>query len=172
MQRLAKSSTSRGRAGSIPAPSAENMKDGAEMVEQGYTADSSSAGREAMGVRLPLSALIEGERMRRRLSKSKKHLVFMRDGRRCLACGATRDLTCDHIVPLARGGTNAMDNLQTLCDRCNVLKGFATTSYRTEDAERACAGCGEARFFDAFMWIDRNGGEKASRFCETCRASQ
>lgn len=37
----------------------------------------------------------------------------------CTCCGATDDLTRDHIVPLARGGTNHPSNLRTLCRRCN-----------------------------------------------------
>jgi 5-methylcytosine-specific restriction endonuclease McrA len=28
----------------------------------------------------------------------------------------------DHIVPLAKGGTNHLDNLRTLCRRCHVLR--------------------------------------------------
>ena len=28
----------------------------------------------------------------------------------------------DHIVPLSRGGNNALDNLRTLCRRCHVLR--------------------------------------------------
>jgi 5-methylcytosine-specific restriction endonuclease McrA len=37
-------------------------------------------------------------------------------------CRATTDLTADHIIPLARGGTNDGPR-QTLCNRCNVRKG-------------------------------------------------
>jgi hypothetical protein len=38
-------------------------------------------------------------------------------------CGATNSLTVDHIVPLARGGTNAYENMQVLCVSCNSRKG-------------------------------------------------
>ena len=50
-------------------------------------------------------------------------IVYMRDGFRCRSCGATTDLTVDHIVPLVRGGTNELRNLQTLCRSCNSRKG-------------------------------------------------
>ena len=40
----------------------------------------------------------------------------------CADCGATADLTVDHIVPLARGGRGELSNLQTLCRRCNGIK--------------------------------------------------
>ena len=40
----------------------------------------------------------------------------------CAECGATADLTVDHIVPLARGGRGELSNLQTLCRSCNGIK--------------------------------------------------
>jgi hypothetical protein len=38
-------------------------------------------------------------------------------------CGAVDRLTVDHVVPLARGGTNDPTNLQVLCLSCNTRKG-------------------------------------------------
>ena len=40
----------------------------------------------------------------------------------CAKCGATDNLTIDHIVPRVRGGTNELANLQTLCAPCNQRK--------------------------------------------------
>lgn len=37
------------------------------------------------------------------------------------ACGTL--MTQDHIFPLSRGGTNAMENLQPMCSTCNGRKG-------------------------------------------------
>ncbi|MGA4950432.1 HNH endonuclease [Streptomyces lydicamycinicus] len=37
----------------------------------------------------------------------------------CSHCGTTHDLTGDHIVPLAQGGTNTLDNVRVLCRSCN-----------------------------------------------------
>jgi 5-methylcytosine-specific restriction endonuclease McrA len=48
----------------------------------------------------------------------------------CLSCGVTTDLSVDHVIPLARGGTNSIDNLQPLCRQCNSSKGIKTTDYR------------------------------------------
>ena len=42
---------------------------------------------------------------------------------RCQCCGTTEHITIDHIVPLSRGGTNAVSNLQPLCRSCNCRKG-------------------------------------------------
>lgn len=40
----------------------------------------------------------------------------------CADCGSTRDLTSDHVVPLAQGGTNA-GRQRTLCRPCNSRRG-------------------------------------------------
>jgi 5-methylcytosine-specific restriction endonuclease McrA len=38
-------------------------------------------------------------------------------------CDATADLTCDHILPVARGGTDDLHNLTVLCRHHNSQKG-------------------------------------------------
>lgn len=53
------------------------------------------------------------------------------NGQRCLCCGQSDvKLTVDHVVPLSRGGTNDIANIQPLCGPCNSAKGTATTDYR------------------------------------------
>ena len=54
-------------------------------------------------------------------------------GNRCLRCGATgpeTKITPDHVVPLALGGSNSIDNLQPLCWSCNAAKGARVADYR------------------------------------------
>jgi 5-methylcytosine-specific restriction endonuclease McrA len=41
----------------------------------------------------------------------------------CSECGATSDLTADHVIPLARGGSSEWDNVIVLCRSCNGAKG-------------------------------------------------
>lgn len=48
--------------------------------------------------------------------------VWERDDFRCKSCGSRRWLTVDHICPEVRGGTIALENLQTLCKSCNCRK--------------------------------------------------
>lgn len=51
--------------------------------------------------------------------------VFERDRNCCQSCGQTNqqtELTIDHIIPLARGGSHDLSNLQTLCRSCNAKK--------------------------------------------------
>jgi 5-methylcytosine-specific restriction endonuclease McrA len=65
---------------------------------------------------------------RRGVSPKIRRQVLSRDGFKCKECGAMpsehRDvwLEIDHIIPVSKGGTNSMDNLQTLCDACNSGK--------------------------------------------------
>lgn len=49
--------------------------------------------------------------------------VYERNGWRCLQCGASEDLSLDHIYPWSLGGPDIEDNLQTLCRPCNSRKG-------------------------------------------------
>jgi 5-methylcytosine-specific restriction endonuclease McrA len=58
----------------------------------------------------------------RYISSTVRYTVFHRDNFRCVACGITAketQLQVDHIVPFAKGGSNNLDNLQTLCLECN-----------------------------------------------------
>lgn len=56
-----------------------------------------------------------------------RQAVFERDGWVCVYCGKrTRTLTCDHVIPVSRGGSITLDNLVTACLACNVAKATRT----------------------------------------------
>lgn len=62
---------------------------------------------------------------RQRIPGKLRHQVFVRDNYRCVECGATNketQLEIDHIIPVSKGGTNDINNLQTLCRECNRAK--------------------------------------------------
>lgn len=60
---------------------------------------------------------------RKAIGNGKRRRVWDRDGWTCQRCGSHVELTVDHIIPLAAGGTDDDDNLQTLCFSCNASKG-------------------------------------------------
>lgn len=64
-------------------------------------------------------------RWRRRLqiSRSMRQYIYDRDRHQCVKCGATEELTLDHIIPWSKGGEHTVENLQTMCRRCNCTKG-------------------------------------------------
>jgi 5-methylcytosine-specific restriction endonuclease McrA len=52
-------------------------------------------------------------------------------GNVCLCCGSSHRLTVDHIIPLCKGGTNCIQNIQPLCYKCNRKKWKQTIDYRS-----------------------------------------
>lgn len=40
----------------------------------------------------------------------------------CAYCGSSERITMDHVVPRARGGAHAKENVVPACDRCNKSK--------------------------------------------------
>lgn len=63
---------------------------------------------------------------RLKMTDSLRYDILWRDGYKCQICGITAKdgakLHVDHIIPIAKGGKTVPENLQTLCDRCNLGK--------------------------------------------------
>ena len=57
-----------------------------------------------------------------------RYTVLKRDHFKCCACGASPakdssvELHIDHIISFSKGGETTLDNLQTLCSKCNIGK--------------------------------------------------
>jgi 5-methylcytosine-specific restriction endonuclease McrA len=47
--------------------------------------------------------------------------ILNRDGWICFWCGSEAN-TCDHVIPVARGGSDDPDNLVAACKRCNFSR--------------------------------------------------
>lgn len=67
------------------------------------------------------------------LSNAIKRRIKQRDKHQCVKCGSRNDLEVDHIIADAKGGSNAMNNLQTLCKDCHSIK----TKKEISEAHRA-----------------------------------
>lgn len=75
----------------------------------------------------PISNLSK-HRTPRSINTRLRFIVLQRDNFKCCACGASpaKDpavvLHVDHIKPWSKGGETEIDNLQTLCSKCNLGK--------------------------------------------------
>ena len=75
------------------------------------------------------SNTLNSNKTSRVISDNLRYQVLKRDNFKCCACGASPakdasvELHIDHIIPWSKGGENKIDNLQTLCSKCNLGKG-------------------------------------------------
>jgi HNH endonuclease len=63
-------------------------------------------------------------------SNSREHIphdvriyVWRRDEGKCVQCNSREKLEYDHIIPVAKGGSNTARNIRLLCETCNRRKG-------------------------------------------------
>lgn len=65
---------------------------------------------------------------KRSISWRLRFIVMRRDNFKCQICGSSPSknpevvLHVDHVVPWSKGGETIIDNLQTLCSKCNIGK--------------------------------------------------
>jgi hypothetical protein len=76
---------------------------------------------ERFAPKAPMHAVATNKQQgkRRSIPVSQRWAIFQRDGFKCCVCGSSDILEVDHKTPVARGGGNHIDNLWTLCQRCN-----------------------------------------------------
>src|ERR1035441_347156 len=54
---------------------------------------------------------------RERIPDSVRLFVWQRDEGKCVRCGSSEKLEFDHIIPVAKGGSNTERNIQLLCEQ-------------------------------------------------------
>ena len=88
-----------------------------------------------------------------------KEEIFKRDGYKCVVCRRGREdgveLCADHILSKGKGGTNTIDNGQTLCAEHNLLK----KNYSQTEA-------GKRYFIKLYEQAVRQGDKRMIEFCE------
>jgi uncharacterized protein YdaU (DUF1376 family) len=98
-------------------------------------------------------------------------------GDRCVICGAHKrtlhggGLCKDHIEPIYRGGSDAIENIQPVCRQCNTSKGPASQDYRPDDWQERMRAALTKR--DAKRLTKRlpNGSDKTSHALQ-CHPNQ
>lgn len=60
---------------------------------------------------------------RRTISEKLRSELLAKFNHSCVICGSTHRLQIDHIVPWSLGGLTEKENLQVLCQSCNLKKG-------------------------------------------------
>jgi len=88
-----------------------------------------------------------------------KEKIFKRDHYKCVVCGRGRkdgvEICADHIIPKDKGGTNTLENGQTLCMEHNLLK----KNYSQTEA-------GKKYFIKIYKQAVKKKDEKMIKFCK------
>lgn len=58
----------------------------------------------------------------RHIPRDIRQRVYQRYGGCCAECGSKQYIEYDHIIPVAKGGSNSEQNVQLLCRACNLKK--------------------------------------------------
>jgi hypothetical protein len=88
-----------------------------------------------------------------------KQAIFRRDNYRCVVCGQGREngleICADHIIPKDKGGTNTLENGQTLCAQHNLIK----KNYSQTEA-------GKRYFIKMYETAVKNKDKRMIEFCK------
>ena len=91
---------------------------------------------------------------------SVKQVIFQRDNYRCVVCNLGKEdgieIAADHKIPKSRGGTNTLENGETLCITHNNMKKIYT---QTEAGKRF--------FIHTYETALQNHDEKMIAFCRS-----
>lgn len=65
---------------------------------------------------------IDKEGRREIIPEEVRIAVWRRDEGKCVKCGSRENLEYDHIIPVSKGGSNTVRNIELLCEKCNREK--------------------------------------------------
>ena len=110
----------------VSVPEKETSAPSAEQARMSHPRKGHTAQSHASGFRRGHGLPSGGSDSRRRLfTTQERNLIYNRTEGHCGICGRfipLEEYTIDHIIPLSKGGTNDLDNLQACCSFCNKAK--------------------------------------------------
>lgn len=62
---------------------------------------------------------------RRTYTQKERSIIYKKDNGKCYLCGKEllySEMTLDHVIPLAKGGKDGLENLRCCCTNCNRWK--------------------------------------------------
>lgn len=65
---------------------------------------------------------IEKQPKREQIPEEVRIAVWRRDEGKCVKCDSRDKLEYDHIIPVSKGGSNTVRNIELLCEACNRRK--------------------------------------------------
>ena len=77
---------------------------------------------EGLKRKFELSQEIEKIPKREAIPEAVRIAVWRRDNGKCAKCGSRVNLEYDHIIPVSKGGSNTVRNIELLCEECNRKK--------------------------------------------------
>jgi len=63
--------------------------------------------------------------------KENREIVIERDNHTCQQCFEVKPLDVAHIIPLSMGGTDSLDNLVAMCEKCHYQSELARRGRKT-----------------------------------------
>lgn len=76
---------------------------------------------------------------RRQLTKAQRREIYQKTNGHCAYCGCELEyerMAVDHVIPLAHGGADEMDNMLPSCRSCNHYKDTRTLEHFREAVEK------------------------------------
>ena len=64
----------------------------------------------------------EAKHKREPIPEDVRIAAWRRDEGKCVQCDSNERLEYDHIIPVSKGGSNTVRNIQLLCETCNRRK--------------------------------------------------
>lgn len=77
---------------------------------------------ERLKKKFDLAQKVERQPRRESIPEEVRIAVWRRDGGKCARCGSREKLEYDHIIPVSKGGSNTVRNVELLCESCNRKK--------------------------------------------------